>query len=154
MAGKSINVKVARTKVIKALEIKVQEMQNAQMNYELAHAKYETDLAQWRKEVAELALSHKDSIMGENVTINEAGSWRVPNGFIGVELSFHLPLSVANAPQPEAPKQPFQSNGYGRDYVGNYEQRIAEIQNAIRVLNMSDEEVVSTSTYQSVSRYL
>jgi hypothetical protein len=71
-----------------------------------------------------------------------------------VELSFHLPLSVANAPQPEAPKQPFQSNGYGRDYVGNYEQRIAEIQNAIRVLNMSDEEVVSTSTYQSVSRYL
>jgi hypothetical protein len=154
MAGKAINVKVARTKVIKALEVKVQEMQNAQMNYELVRAKYETDLEQWRKEIAELALSHKDSILGENVTINEAGSWRVPNGFIGVELSFHLPLSVANAPQPKAPEQPFQSNGYGRDYVGNYEQRIAEIQNAIRVLSMSDEEVVSTSTYQSVSRYL
>jgi len=154
MAGKSINVKVARTKVIKALEVKVEEMKNAQMNYELVHAKYETDIEQWRKEVAELALSHKDSILGENVTINEAGSWRVPNGFIGVELSFHIPISVANAPQPQAPAQPFQSNGYGRDYVGNYEQRIAEIQNAIRVLNMSDEEVVSTSTYQSVSRYL
>jgi len=154
MAGKSINVKVARTKVIKALEVKVEEMQNAQMNYELVHAKYKTDIEQWRKEVAELALSHKDSILGENVTINEAGSWRVPNGFIGVELSFHIPISVANAPQPQAPAQPFQSNGYGRDYVGNYEQRIAEIQNAIRVLNMSDEEVVSTSTYQSVSRYL
>jgi hypothetical protein len=154
MAGKSINVKVARTKVIKALEVKVEEMQNAQMNYELVYAKYETDIAQWRKEVAELALSHKDSILGENVTINEAGSWRVPNGFIGVELSFHLPISVANAPQPQAPAQPFQSNGYGRDYLGNYDQRIAEIQNAIRVLNMSDEEVVSTSTYQSVSRYL
>jgi hypothetical protein len=53
MAGKAINVKVARTKVIKALEVKVQEMQNAQMNYELAHAKYETDLEQWRKEIAE-----------------------------------------------------------------------------------------------------
>jgi len=154
MAGKAINVKVARTKVIKALEVKVEEMKNAQMNYELVHAKYETDIEQWRKEVAELALSHKDSILGENVTINEAGSWRVPNGFIGVELSFHIPISVANAPQPQAPAQPFQSNGYGRDYVGNYEQRIAEIQNAIRVLNMSDEEVVSTSTYQSVSRYL
>jgi len=154
MAGKAINVKVARTKVIKALEVKVEEMKNAQMNYELVHAKYETDIEQWRKEIAELALSHKDSILGENVTINEAGSWRVPNGFIGVELSFHIPISVANAPQPQAPAQPFQSNGYGRDYVGNYEQRIAEIQNAIRVLNMSDEEVVSTSTYQSVSRYL
>jgi hypothetical protein len=92
--------------------------------------------------------------MGDNVTINEAGSWRVPNGFIGVELSFHLPLSVANAPQPEAPKQPFQTSGYGRNYIGGFEDRLAEIQNAIRVLSMSDEEVVSTSTYQSVSRYL
>ena len=46
--------------------------------------------AELKKEVAELALSHKDSIMGENVTINEAGSWRVPNGFVGVELSFHF----------------------------------------------------------------
>lgn len=154
MAGKSINVKVARVKVIKALEVKVQEMQNAQMNYTLLYDKYENDLAIWKKQIAELALLHKDSIMGDNVTINEAGSWRVPNGFIGVELSFHLPLSVANVPQPKAPEQPFQSNGYGRDYVGNYDQRIAEIENAIRVLSMSDEEVVSTSTYQSVSRYL
>lgn len=154
MAGKAINVKVARTKVIKALEIKVQEMKNTQMNFTLAYDKYESDFAQWRKEIADLALSHKDSILGENVTINEAGSWRVPDGFIGVELSFHLPLSVANAPKPEAPKNPFQSNGYGRNYIGNYDDRIAEIENAIRVLSMSDEEVVSTSTYQSVSRYL
>jgi len=56
--------------------------------------------------------------------------------------------------EPEAPKQPFQSEGYGRTYIGNYEDRVAEMQNAIRILNMSDEEVVSTSTYQSVSRYL
>jgi hypothetical protein len=30
MAGKAINVKVARTKVIKALEVKVEEMKNQQ----------------------------------------------------------------------------------------------------------------------------
>jgi hypothetical protein len=56
--------------------------------------------------------------------------------------------------EPEAPKPPFQSQGYGRNYIGGFEDRLAEIQNAIRVLSMSDEEVVSTSTYQSVSRYL
>lgn len=152
--SKAINVKVARTKVIKALEIKLEEMKNAQMNFDLAYAKYQSDTEQWTKEIRDLALSHKDSILGENVTINEAGSWRVPDGFIGVELSFHLPLSVANAPKPEAPKNPFQSTGYGRNYIGGYDDRYAEITNAIRVLSMSDEEVVSTSTYQSVSRYL
>ena len=56
--------------------------------------------------------------------------------------------------EPEAPQNVFQSQGYGRTYIGNYEERIGEMQNAIRILNMSDEEVVSTSTYQSVSRYL
>ena len=56
--------------------------------------------------------------------------------------------------EPEAPQNVFQSSGYGRTYIGNYEERIAEMQNAIRILNMSDEELVSTSTYQSVSRYL
>ena len=48
MAGKSINVKVARTKVIKALEVKVEEMKNQQMNFDLAYAKFESDYAEWK----------------------------------------------------------------------------------------------------------
>ncbi len=56
--------------------------------------------------------------------------------------------------EPTSPKDPFSSQGYGRTYIGGYEDRVAEIQNAIRMLSMSDEEIVSTSTYQSVSRYL
>ncbi len=45
--AKAINVKVARTKVIKALEVKVEEMKNQQMNYELLVSKHETDYADW-----------------------------------------------------------------------------------------------------------
>ena len=154
MAGKAINVKIARVKVIRALEIKLEEMTNLHLNYTLKQEVYETDFANWKKQIAELATLHKDSILSDNVTINEAGSWRVPNGFIGVELSFHIPISVANVNAPEAPKNPFASHGYGRDHVGDFDTRVAEMENAIRMLKMSDEEVVSTSTYQSVSRYL
>lgn len=152
--SKAINVKVSRVRIIEELKSKVEEMHNLQTNYDFAIAKHKIDIAQWTKEVRDLALSHKDSILNENVTIYEAGSWRVPEGFIGVELNFHLPLSVANAPKPEHPKNPFQSSGYGRNHIGGYEERVGEILNAIRLLSMSDEEVVSTSTYQSVSRYL
>jgi hypothetical protein len=35
-----------------------------------------------------------------------------------------------------------------------YKEQKEEIENAIRILKMTDEEVVSTSTYQAVARYL
>lgn len=152
--SKAINVKVSRVRIIEELKSKVEEMHNLQTNFNFAHDVYITDLANWKKELAQLAVLHKEAILSENVSINEAGSWRVPDGFVGVELNFHLPVSVANVPAPQPPKNPFHAQGYGRNHIGGYEERVGEIQNAIRLLSMSDEEVVSTSTYQSVSRYL
>jgi len=152
MAGKSINVKVARTKVIKALEVKVEEMKNQQMNFDLAYAKFESDYAEWKNKVAQIAYAHLDSVKDKQKTISVRNAWHNDDN-IRVDVEVEIPKDKLPA-EPEAPKNPFQSQGYGRGYIGNFEERIGEIQNAIRVLSMSDEEVVSTSTYQSVSRYL
>ena len=152
MAGKAINVKVARTKVIKALEVKVEEMKNAQMNFDLAYAKFESDYADWKSKVAQIAYSHLDSAPDKSKTISVRNAWHNDDKTrVDVEVEIDKTLLPA---EPESPKQPFQSSGYGRNYIGGFEDRLAEITNAIRVLSMSDEEVVSTSTYQSVSRYL
>jgi hypothetical protein len=35
-----------------------------------------------------------------------------------------------------------------------YKDTVDEIENAIRILKLTDEEVVSTSTYNSIARYL
>jgi hypothetical protein len=35
-----------------------------------------------------------------------------------------------------------------------YREHTEEIENAIRILKMTDEEVVSTSTYNAIARYL
>jgi hypothetical protein len=152
MAGKAINVKVARTKVIKALEVKVQEMQNQQMNFDLAYAKFESDYADWKSKVAQIAYSHLDSVSDKSKTISVRNAWHNDDKTrVDVEVEIDKTLLPA---EPESPKNPFQTSGYGRNYIGGFEDRLAEITNAIRVLSMSDEEVVSTSTYQSVSRYL
>jgi len=152
MAGKAINVKVARTKVIKALEVKVEEMKNQQMNFDLAYAKFESDYADWKSKVAQIAYSHLDSVSDKSKTISVRNAWHNDDKTrVDVEVEIDKTLLPA---EPEAPKNPFQTSGYGRNYIGGFEDRLAEIQNAIRVLSMSDEEVVSTSTYQSVSRYL
>ena len=152
MAGKAINVKVARTKVIKALEVKVQEMQNQKMNYDLAYSKYEDDHKAWKDEVAKIAYANFDITSTSKKSVTTRNAWGSEDS-LRVDVEVEIDKSKVPA-EPEAPKNVFQSSGYGRDYIGNYEDRIAEIQNAIRVLSMSDEEVVSTSTYQSVSRYL
>jgi hypothetical protein len=45
-----------------------------------------------------------------------------------------------------------------RDYevmpTHQYRDDVEEIENAIRILKLTDEEVVSTSTYNSIARYL
>ena len=43
---------------------------------------------------------------------------------------------------------------YDRMNQHEYREKKEEISNAIRILKMTDEEVVSTSTYNSVAKYL
>jgi hypothetical protein len=152
MAGKAINVKVARTKVIKALEVKLEEMHNAKMNYELLHSKYEDDLKAWKDKVVQIAYVNFDITSANKKGVSVRNAWGNDEN-LRVDIEVEVAKDKLPA-EPEAPKNPFGSQGYGRTYIGGYEERVEEMQNAIRILNMSDEEVVSTSTYQSVSRYL
>jgi len=50
------------------------------------------------------------------------------------------------------PKEP--TKDYLVLHQHSYLEQKQEIENAIRILKMTDEETVSTSTYQAVARYL
>ena len=64
-------------------------------------------------------------------------------------LNIDFDLTVAEKDMPVEPKKDFESIGHH-----TYREQKAEIENAIRILKMTDEETVSTSTYQAVARYL
>jgi hypothetical protein len=155
MAGKAINVKVSRVKIIQALEDKLAEMQKQKQEYDNAEKAYEEAKSEWIFNVAELALKSDKVTLDTNSTHVYKDHWRTKNSSLAkVEVCFDIPIDML----PEEPTQPmsdpFKSSGYGRNYVGGFNDRAEEISNAIRILKLSDEEVVSTSTYQSVSRYL
>ena len=136
--GKAINVKVARTKVIKALEETLDKLEKAWAKDEKARKEYEKAETEYNKKVAELAL--KQIAKAENVRVNTR--W---NGEINVD--FNLP--AGSLKMPTEPKNPeTTTNRY------EYENQKREMENAIRILKLSDEEVVSTSTYQAVAQYL
>jgi len=150
--SKGINVKVKREKIIEALMSKLDDMEYAQHQYNSAKEKYDEDTKKWKDTVAQIAIAHMDitANIGDNTSITS--HW-----YDGESSRIEVSVTVPNSKLPEepsSPDNPFQTSGYGRNYVGNYDDRKADILNAIRILQLSDEDVVSTATYASVAKYL
>ncbi len=64
-----------------------------------------------------------------------------------INVSFTLPKGIV-----ELPAEPEKDFDTYHDW--QYKEMVEEIENAIRILKMTDEEVVSTSTYNAIARYL
>ena len=136
--GKAINVKIATTKVIKALETKLAQIQKDKANQATNEERYNKAHEKWSKDVAKLALN----------AINKAESLSANlryNGMINVD--FNLPKGAI-----DLPKEP--EKDFDTYHEWQYKEMVDEIENAIRILKMTDEETVSTSTYNSIARYL
>jgi site-specific DNA-adenine methylase len=136
--GKAIQVKIATSKVIKALENKLAQLEKDKENQATNEAKYEKARDKWNKEIAKLALAQisKATDLSANVRYN---------GVINVD--FNLPAGTIELPA--EPKKDFDTY-----HDWQYKEMVEEIENAIRILKMTDEEVVSTSTYNAIARYL
>jgi hypothetical protein len=136
--GKAINVKIATTKVIKALETKLAQIQKDKDSQASNEAKYQKLAEKHNKEVAKLAVSVISKA-------NDLSAHKRYNGEISV--SFNLPAGSIELP--DEPQKDFTTY-----HDWQYREMIEEIENAIRILKMTDEEVVSTSTYNAIARYL
>ena len=136
--GKSISVKIATTKVIKALENKLAQLQKDKANQADNEEKFNKAHEKWSKDVAKLALSAiaKAEDLSANLRYNGM-----------VHVSFGLPKGAI-----DLPKEP--EKDFDTYHEWQYKEMVDEIENAIRILKMTDEETVSTSTYNSIARYL
>jgi len=136
--GKSISVKIATAKVIKALENKLAQIKKDKANQKINEEKYSKAMEKYNKEIAKIALA--------NITkANDLSAHTRYNGELNV--SFSIPKGSLDLPaEPEKDFETF--------HDWQYKEMVDEIENAIRILKMTDEEVVSTSTYNAIARYL
>jgi hypothetical protein len=136
--GKSINVKIATAKVIKALETKLAQLKKDKANQKINEEKHQKAMEKYNKEIATLALK----------VISKATNLQAHVRYNGVvNVDFDLPKGAIDLPA--EPEKDFESLN---DW--QYKEMVDEIENAIRILKMTDEEVVSTSTYNTIARYL
>ena len=132
--ARAMSVKIATPKVIKALETKLADNAKAIAINEKKRKEHEKLEKDWSKQVAELAIKH---IAKAEVNANE--NWRGE-----IHLNFQLPkgtLTLPKAPEIELERS-----------LASYE--VDEIENAIRILKMTDEETVNASTFKTIAQYL
>jgi hypothetical protein len=137
--GKAISVKIATPKIIKALEAKLVELNSNYANQETNEAKYKKAMEKWQKEITAYAVSNIKK--AENFRTN----YRAWNNTLNIDFD----LTVTQSELPAEPERDFEQMGRH-----TYLEQKQEIENAIRILKMTDEETVNTSTYNAVARYL
>jgi predicted nucleic acid-binding protein len=136
---RTMNVKIPTVKVIAALESKLTQIKGDYVKQDEYEKQYQKQYETWRKQVVKFAVDNISN--AENLRTNYT-PWRNT-----LNVDFDLKIN-----ETEFPKEP------GRDYQQMnshaYEEMVEEINSTIRILKLTDEEVVSTSTYNSIARYL
>ena len=137
--GKAISVKIATPKIIKALETKLAQLTKDYQAQEANEAKYQKAYKAWQKEIGKWAIANFSK--AENLRTNYR-SWNKT-----LNVDFDIITEESSFPvEPE--------KDYEVIHQHTYREMKEEMENAIRILKMTDEETVSTSTYQAVARYL
>ena len=137
--GKAISVKIPTQKVIKALETKLAELEANYKTQDENEAKYQKAYEKWQKEIAKWAVAQFSK--AENIRTN----YRTYSETLNVDFD----IKTKDSDFPKEPERNFE-----QIHRHEYNSQKEEMSNAIRILKMTDEEVVNTSTYNAVARYL
>ena len=137
--GKAISVKIPTQRVIEALEQSLNKLELDWTSQEANEAKYEIARKAWQKAVIDYAVAN----------ISKAENFRTNYRHWSNNLNIDFDLTVTEKEMPKEPEKDFVTL-----HQHSYNEQKEEMANAIRILKMTDEEVVNTSTYNAVARYL
>ena len=137
--GKAISVKIPTQRVIAGLEASLAKLEMDYASQEQKEAEYQLLYKAWQKELADFAIANFSK--AENIRTN----FRHWNKNLNIDFD----ITVVEGQFPTEPEKDFDTI-----HQHTYREQKEEMQNAIRILKMTDEEVVNTSTYNAVARYL
>lgn len=135
--SKSINVKVSTAKVVKALESALASRKKQVEDWEKAQETHKKQIADWEKSVIEHIKTGKAKVN----EVSSSHNWRREQEVARIEIA--IPASLKYPASPDKPSE-----------MWNITNDIEELENAIALLKMTDEEFVSTSTYKGVARLI
>ena len=137
--SRAITVKVATPKVIKALETKLATIKKEYASQAQNEAKYEKARKAWQKEVQDYAIAN----------IKKAENFRTSFRSWNKTLNIDFDLTVSESDLPTEPERDFTQM-----HQHTYKEIVEDIENALTILKMTDEETVNASTMKQIAKYL
>ena len=137
--AKAINVKIPTVRVIAGLEQALSTLEADYASQEANEAKYDEARKAWQKKVIDYAVAN----------ISKAENFRTNYRNWSNNLNIDFDLTVLEKDLPAEPEKDFETI-----HLSTYRESKKEISNAIRLLKMTDEETVNTSTYNAIAQYL
>lgn len=144
--SKTLSVKVKRSVLIGALQKALDERAKRFAENEKVEADYKKAKEKWEADFIKAVVTAVKNGKGKPVHANETHYYRgnVAKDKTMVELTIEVAKTLL-AKEPQCPD-------LYREYEWRHDKEALE--GAIRVLEMAEQELVSTSTYQSVVKYL
>jgi len=136
---RAITVKVATTKVIKALETRLATLEKDYASQTANEAKFQKAYEAWKKEIGKWAIANFSK--AENLRTN----YRQWNNTLNVD--FDIITKEGNFPT--EPEKDFEVI-----HQHSYREMKEDITNALTILKMTDEETVNASTMKQIAKYL
>ena len=137
--SRQITVKVATTKVIKALEGTLAKLENDYNTQATKEAKFGKAQEAWRKEIGKWAIANFSK--AENLRTN----YRQWNNTLNVDFD----IITKEGGFPAEPEKDFEVI-----HQHTYREMKEDITNALTILKMTDEETVNASTMKQIAKYL
>jgi hypothetical protein len=137
--SRQITVKVATTKVIKALETRLATLEKDYASQAENEAKYQKAREKWQKEIGKWAIANFSK--AENIRTNYR-SW---NNSLNVDFD----IITKESDFPAEPQKEFEII-----HQHIYREMKEDITNALTILKMTDEETVNASTMKQIAKYL
>ena len=137
--GKGVAVKIATAKVIKSLEAALVKLEKNYVEQGINEEKYRVAMDKWNIDIFKKALALVDKAKDPGVSKHYSGAY--------IDVSFQLPassLDMTKEPQRE----------YDQIAQWQYKENKEELESTIRILKLTDDEFVSTSTYKNISKWL
>jgi hypothetical protein len=137
--SKAINVKVPTIKIITGLEASLAKLEADYATQAVNEAKYDKAVEKWKADVFAFAMANVKK------SFNLRTNYRSYNNTLNIDFD----LTVSEKDMPAEPEREFEYI-----HASTYRESKKELSNAIRILKMTDEETVNTSTYNAVAEYL
>lgn len=140
--ARSVSVKIPTSVVIEMIETKLAELKKAEVDYPKLLSAYKKDIVSYTTDLIDLVSNNKKSVVDYADYGNQEDNISINSDYRGsITLAIGKDLVAKVGTKPEKPEDP---TGWHKN------QKKTELEKTLKLLKLTEQETITSSTYNSV----